>query len=182
MKINNISPIIFRYCTCTNKVSDRLKPVAFLSCLKVLILVLPVLFFSCAGTQKQKSLFASGKNMSHLLVDRTDKFEAAGDIAVSSRGGRYRGKMSVTIKEGDIFSCDLYSPFGQIVASFTSDKDSARIGIGELEYRVGINDNLSFVPFLMQYPFIFSDLIRILTGRIYKSNCFSTEADSVWRE
>jgi hypothetical protein len=122
------------------------------------------------------------KRITSLLVDRLDKFEAEGDIAISYRGARHRGKMFVTIKDGGTFIGDFYSPFGQLLASFISKKDSATISIGELEYRVGINDNLSFVPFLMQYPFIFNDFIRILTGRIYKSECFSREADSIRRQ
>ena len=182
MKINNRSPITFVYCTCTIKLPHRLKPVTILSCLKVLSLVLPILIISCAHTQKQKSLFSVEKNISSLLVDRLDRFEATGDIAISYRGERHRGKMFVAIRDRSKFVCDFYSPFGHILASFISEKDSAWISIGELEYRVGINDNLSFVPYLMQYPFIFNDFIRILTGRIYKSDCFSSKVNSTWRE
>ena len=182
MKINNRSSITLRYCTRIIKVSDRLKPVPFLPCLRVLLFVLPILFFSCAGTQKQKSLFNTEKSISSMLVDRLDRFEATGDIAISYRGERHRGKMFVAIKDGGNFVCDFYSPFAQIIASFVSDKDSAQVSIGEHEYQIGINDNLSFVPFLSQYPFIFNDFIRILTGRIYKSDCFSSKVDSIWRE
>lgn len=182
MKIINESPIAFENCTSAEVVYGRLRPGTFLSCLKFLLTALFLLFFSCAGTQKQKTLFTAEKNISSLIVDRMDSFKATGDIAVSYRGERHRGKMFVAVKNEHMFICEFYTPFAQILASFVSDKDSARISIGELEYRIGINENVSFIPFLTQYPFIFSDLIRILTGRVYKSGCFSDEADTLRRE
>lgn len=179
MKINNRSPITLKYSACITEVSYRLKPETLLPCLKVLLIALPLLLFSCAGTQSRKSLFTTEKSISSMLVDRLDRFEATGDIAISYRGERHRGKMFVSIKDGDNFICDFYTPFAQIIASFISGKDSAEIIIGEHEYRIGINDHLSFVPFLSQYPFIFNDFIRILSGRVYKSECFSLEVDTI---
>ena len=146
------------------------------------MIALLMILLSCTGTPKQKSVLFSKESLSSLLADKLDRFEASGDIAVSFRGERYRGKIVVTLKDGYNFVCDFYSPFAQIIASLISDKDSAKIIIGENEYRIGVNDNLTLIPFLTHYPFIFSDFIRIITGRVYKRDCFYLDADSIRQE
>jgi hypothetical protein len=150
-----------------------------------MLFVLPallLLFYSCAGTQKKRTLLDSSQGTSSLLRDKMDTFEARGDIAASFNGERHRGELFVSLKDGTVCTCVLYTPFAQILASFTSDNDSARIVLGKCEYRIGIHEDVSRVPFLTQYPFIFSDFIRILTGRVFKNDLVSRDADTVWEK
>lgn len=182
MKINNKRLTFLRNYICIIKEFSRRKPEIHLTYFALLTLVIPMLFLSCAGMQRQKFLLNNEMDLSLLLVDKLDKFEASGDVSILFERERHQAEIYAAIKEEGNFICEIYGPFAQVIASFISDQDSARITLGDHEYRIGINDNLSFIPFLKKYPFIFTDFIRILSGRVYKSNCFSDNADTLWRE
>ena len=179
---NNACTITLRYSSSLTKVSLQLNSGPFLSYLTTVLIALLLLLLSCTGTQKKKSVLPYEQSLSSLFVDKLDRFEGTGNVEVSFKGERYRGKVLVLINNRDNFVCDFYDPFAHLVASLTSDKDSAKITIGENEYRIAINDNVSFIPYLTQYPFIFSDFIRIITGRVYKREYFSLDADSINEE
>lgn len=145
---------------------------------RIIFTAAAVIFLSCANTQKITA-FHSEQSVSSLLIDTLDKFEATGDVAFSIEGERYRGKMTVSLLERTNFVCYFYTPFAQLIASITSDEDSATVIVEERKYRIGINDNLSSIPYFTVYPFSFNDFIRIITGRIFKRDCFNLDADNV---
>ncbi len=151
--------------------------VSFLKLLVTAMVI--VLLFSCAGTQKQKAILFTEKENALQFVDSLQGFQAVGEAALTIRGERYRGKISVLLKDGSDFSCEVYGPFAQTIASITSDKDSARFNFEERIYDLSIHDRISTIPFFTIYPFIFSDFVRILTGRIVSQELFSNEPSKV---
>ena len=182
MRISRRTTTPLTFCYSHKKASFQFNSESLFFCPSIIIIALILFLLSCTGTPKQKSVLISKKSLSSLITDKLDRFEASGDFAVSFSSERYRGEIVVTLNERYNFVCDLYSPFGQIIATFISDKDSAKINMGENEYRIGVYDNLSIIPFLTDYPFIFSDFVRIITGRVIKRDCFYPDADTVWQE
>ncbi len=132
-------------------------------------------FLFCTPINIQRSKYYSEKSILHSLIDTIYTFKASGDFMFTLRGEKYRGKIVVDFDEGYVFKCYLYAPFANSIASFISDSDSAKIIFSEESYRIGIREKVTSIPFLQNYPFTFKDIIRILTGRTYKSDSFLSD-------
>ncbi len=139
-----------------------------------LFCVIPLLV-CCAATQSRKVILESAQNAILNLPDSLERFNAVGDVAFSLHGERFRGKIDVSIHDWSRFTCEIYGPFAQSIASITSKGDSACIQVEEKEYAAGIKDDVATIPFFTIYPFIIEDVIRILTGRIIKRNLFEQD-------
>ncbi len=144
----------------------------------LVLLTVVIYMVSCAHTQK-KILPEEQKQLYSFFVDSLETVKAYGNIAFSLHGERYRGTITVSLQNWTDFTCEVYTPFAQTIASISSDMDSAEIIIEDREYRIGVFDEVSTIPFFTIYPFIFNDLIRILTGRIIKRDYIISDPSKV---
>jgi len=133
------------------------------------------LLVCCAG---RRTSTVSRQQAPVLQQDTISLFKAVGDVDGSYKGEKFRGKIAVVYDAETGFSCDIYSAFAHTIASISSDDDSADISIGSEEYRIGVNDSISFLPFFNTFPFIFNDLVRIITGRVIEKECVLRRLDA----
>ena len=139
-----------------------------------LISCLTVTLVSCTATRRL-IVQDNYHTISRIFVDSVEAMKGFGDIAFSFHGERYRGKLAVSVKEYNHFTGEFYTPFAQTIAAISSDGDSALITIDDRDYKISTAETVSTVPFFTQYPFIFNDLIRILTGRIIRYDIFDSQ-------
>lgn len=126
---------------------------------------------SCLSTQKLVKTKNFNDYISHLS-DTLKLFQASGDININVHDERYRGKIDIILNNESDFQCHLYSPFKQI-GSFIANSDSIYIELENQNYKAKITDSLHNIPFFSVYPFSFTILIRILTGRILPKEYYS---------
>jgi hypothetical protein len=140
--------------------------------LTVVCIVATNIVLSCAGTRNPAYRSDEAINTAYLFNDSLAMFHAAGDVFFSLQGERHKTQAVVELKKNTDFSCSIYGPFMQPVAVLSSNTDSARIYVEEQEFRYSINDTVQNIPFFKGFPIIFSDMVRILTGRVIKKDVF----------
>ena len=142
--------------------------------MRIFVLIfITIIFSSCSKVRTQKkSITGIGQNSNHVfLVDSLNNFQASGDLKLSFSKKRFRGKIDIILKERTNIELTVYNSLSMIIAYFRSDEDSMFIEIGEEKYTGCLTDTINSLSFFPHIPFNFSDLIRILTGRILKNDC-----------
>ncbi|MGD9199990.1 MAG: hypothetical protein PVI26_00365 [Chitinispirillia bacterium] len=135
-----------------------------------------IISLDCSKIRNQRSLTDINRNKDRFFfIDTLNSFQASGDLKLSVDGERFRGKVDIIIKERTNFESTVYTPFSMVIASFRSIKDSVFMEIGESKYTGCLTDTINSLSFFPSIPFNFSDLIRILTGRIIKVDCLLKE-------
>lgn len=112
------------------------------------------------------------------VVDSIQTFKGYGNLDLSFEGEHLRGRITVLLNKNGHFTVNIYSLFGHEIASIASGADSAFIIVGGRQQKISIHDSLSIIPFFSKYPFIFSDFVRILTGRLVDIGCFQLKSVS----
>lgn len=107
------------------------------------------------------------------------RFNGFGDITIKAGKERFHGKFDVSLRDTNQFCCDIYSPLAQTLATITASAESVTVEFQNQTYAFHLFDTVSQIPFLANYSFNFSDLIRILTGRLLKQELFYSDADTI---
>lgn len=90
---------------------------------------------------------------------------ASSDLTLSVDSDRYHLKADMAWGADSTFLCDVFGPFGSLVATIESGPENGEIIAGRRSYRFKRDQIIGEIDGLSTIPFTFGDLIRILQGR-----------------
>ncbi len=104
---------------------------------------------------------------------------ATSDLTLSVESDRYHLKADMAWNADSTFLCDVFGPFGSLVATIESGPESGEIVAGRRRYRFEREQTIGEIDGLSTIPFTFGDLIRILQGRYAADLTPPTPPDTV---
>ncbi len=112
------------------------------------------------GVQSDKPLMHAENMGAHR------PFRAAATLTLFLDGVRRRARAEIVWNNDSSFSTTVYDPFGGIVAELWYDSTGAWYQVGSTPYPIPSDNNLSLPTLIPAFPFTFSQLVRIITGRL----------------
>lgn len=150
---------------------------------KIVLIFIVTLVFVTNCTNRQLLQYPPDQTPLQFLksyfIDTVTTLKTFGDITFAYEGEIYQGKIGVVVHDTSEFTCRVYSPFGQTIASFMVDGDSARITVMDEQYMLDKNDSIHRIPFLRNFRFSVNDFVHIFTGRIYYTDFLYQHPDHI---
>jgi len=95
--------------------------------------------------------------------------KAGGTISLKLQGQRYKCPISFYASDAQTVSCDIYSPWGGIIAAIETTGSGGIISLDNQRFIVEADQNMRTIPYFTDFYFTFEELIRILEGSFYRS-------------
>ncbi len=117
---------------------------------------------------------------SRPLISRSfSKMAGAGELLLSVAGQRYSGDFDAKWEHTSGFSMVIYSPFGGIFASISSDSVTGKIAIQDKEYSVSMDQLVDTLPFAQGQKIDFRQFVCFISGQIVDLNCLTEKPDQI---
>ncbi len=130
-------------------------------------LVLLILFFTFC-TQPPSINNNQIQDLTSPLLNRIEpqKVRGSGTVIVNVNGKKYGGNVDIEFINNNSFHADIYSTFGNVVASIYGDTVHGTITYDNESYRFAIHTKMDTLPFAWGKEFTFAEFSELLTGNL----------------
>ncbi len=148
---------------------------------KSFLLLLVTLLLVCAPSFKHKSMLSHHDSLYPLFNNDPQVLKASGDVSICIDREKHQGKITTQYRNKQVKS-RIYTPFGQLIASFDLTGDSAEITVGTQTYTASKFDTIQSIQFFSIFSLRYVELARILTGRPFYWHVLSSNRGTVQQD
>jgi len=105
------------------------------------------------------------------------------DLSIVFNGERHKAGADACRPDPDSFTFDVFTPWGERIASIVADTARAVVTAGNRVMETGLDESVATFAGFSRFPVTFRNLVRILSGT-FPRYCFdpASRVDSVWSQ